>query len=117
MRILTRPGIHPSRQLIPEDDDHPSVLRHLHPLWRPADLVERIHPRPLEYTPWRPSPDGLEPGTPMFDLYTDGSARTTAGYGWALFDAHSQTVDEGSGSLGAKATSYDGEVAAIRHNE
>jgi ribonuclease HI len=46
-------------------------------------------------------------------LYTDGSYRETAGYGWTLRDSKGYEINCGSGSLGKNQTAYDAEVAAI----
>jgi ribonuclease HI len=48
-------------------------------------------------------------------LYTDGSFRTCAAFGWTLRDSSDQEIDSGSGSLGPFCTAFDGEVAAIEN--
>jgi ribonuclease HI len=48
-------------------------------------------------------------------LYTYGSFRTCAAFGWTLRDASDQEIDSGSVSLGAFCTAFDGEVAAIEN--
>jgi hypothetical protein len=48
-------------------------------------------------------------------LYTDGSFRTGAAFGWTLRDSSDQEIDSRSGSLGPFCTAFDGEVAAIEN--
>jgi ribonuclease HI len=84
-------------------------------LWSRGQKIEHTTPLPILYTPWIDrSSGGAETDTGHeVHLYTDGSYRETAGYGWTLRDSKGYEINCGSGSLGKNQTAYDAEVAAI----
>jgi hypothetical protein len=84
-------------------------------LWSRGQKIEHTTPLPILYTPWIDrSSSGAETDTGHeVHLYTDGSYRETAGYGWTLRDSKGYEINCGSGSLGKNQTAYDAEVAAI----
>jgi hypothetical protein len=87
-------------------------------LWNCGDKVERTAPLPLIFAPWIENPPGTsDPNTALkaIHLYTDGSYRQTAGYGWTLEDEAGHELQHGNGTLGKFQTAYDGEVAAIEN--
>jgi ribonuclease HI len=123
IRLVSNSVQHPCQSYIEgwdQLDDEPDTMdswlrRSSEGLWSRGQKVEHTTPLPILYTPWIDrSSGGAETDTGHeVHLYTDGSYRETAGYGWTLHDSKGYEINCGSGSLGKNQTAYDAEVAAI----
>jgi ribonuclease HI len=123
IRLVSNSVRHPCQSYIEgrdQLDDEPDTMdswlrRSSEGLWSRGQKVEHTTPVPILYTPWIDrSSGGAETDTGHeVHLYTDGSYRETAGYGWTLRDSTGYEINCGSGSLGKNQTAYDAEVAAI----
>jgi hypothetical protein len=123
IRLVSNSVQHPCQSYIEgwdQLDDEPDTMdswlrRSSEGLWSRGQKVEHTTPVPILYTPWiDKSSGGAETNTSHeVHLYTDGSYRETAGYGWTLRDSKGYEINCGSGSLGKNQTTYDAEVAGI----
>jgi ribonuclease HI len=78
--------------------------------------VEQTTPLALRLTDWLDEDkSSVYNDKDSLYLYTDGSFRICAAFGWTLRDSSDQEIDSGSGSLGPFRMVFDGEVAAIEN--
>jgi hypothetical protein len=68
--------------------------------WVRGQHVEQTKPFALRFADWLDEDESsVHNDKDSLHLYTDGSFRTCAAFGWTLRDSRDQEIDSGSGSL------------------
>jgi hypothetical protein len=123
IRMITNSNEHPCKYYVDEWDQDPEfgslgrwLTRSSDGLWVRGQNVEQTKPLELRFADWLDEDESsVHNDEDSLHLYTDGSVRTCAAFGWTLRDSSDQEIDSGSGSLGPFCMAFDGEVAAIEN--
>jgi ribonuclease HI len=121
--MITNSNEHPCKNYVDEWDQDPEfgslgrwLTRSSDGLWVRGQHVEQTKPLALHFADWLDEDESsVHNDQDSLHLYTDGSFRTCAAFGWTLRDSSDQEIDSGSRSLGPFCTAFDGEVAAIEN--
>jgi ribonuclease HI len=121
--MITNSNEHPCKYYFDEWDQDPEfgslgrwLTRSSDGLWVRGQHVDQTKPLALRFADWLDEDESsVHNDKGSLHLYTDGSFRTYAAFGWTLRDSSDQGIDSGSGSLGPFCTAFDVGVAAIEN--